>query len=147
MHHRISARGDVRITLKSLITGAEFLGEAHNLVMDFTLEELAKAFLGQLPDVKVTAIAVGTDPSPPSGLDTGCRSEIARRDGVNVEVFVTGRQVYARAVFPGDMANGRIREAAIFAGPNCLARVNDDRTKDSTMTMTVEWTFTLLPAS
>jgi hypothetical protein len=137
-------RGTVRITTRDLRTG-KVLEEStrHNLVLRYTREELAKAFLGIAPALTIDAISVGTGTAAPTLDDNSLVAEIGRRSGLNVEVTRLGSQVTARVFFGGSEANGRIRELGLWAGTKLLCRLNDDRSKDNSMTMTVEWTVTV----
>lgn len=141
----IGIRGDIRLILKDINTGQEEVQDFHNLVVQVGRNEIAKALSGDSP-AAITAIAVGIGSNTPTLGDLALQTELIRKSGENVTVTRTNNVLFVHAFFGANEANATLRELGLFAGADgsiLISRASTNTVKDSTRTLTVEWTLTI----
>jgi hypothetical protein len=143
---KVTLKGKVRVTVRDAKTGKVVqVVESENVVVDVG-EELVAALLNDENMAVPNFCAVGSGTTAPAETDTALEAEIGR-----VEVTQrsrTGSQVFYSTFFGSADCNGTWNECGLFnaqSGGTMLCRALFSATieKDSTKTVTVDWTITV----
>jgi len=139
-------KGHVKITIKSEETGEERIIEQDNLIVD-TGANLLRDFLKGDAVTGITHLAIGTDGTAPSTLDTGLIAEAFRK--AITDVAFDNRMLRLTTFIASGDWSGTVAELGLFGngatdtlGTGTLfSRVTPPAfTKSSTESLTVEWT-------
>ena len=145
-------RGRVILTLTDVKTGKKDVQIVENLFVDSGKEAIAARLADDTAKINrgvPTFGAVGTGTSVPALLDTTLETEIFRK--VLATTIFSGNQTTLRLFLSTTQGNGVLKEFGIFGEDATSApdsgtmfnRVNINRTKTASNTLTIEVIFTL----
>lgn len=122
-----------------------------NLFVTAGKQSIADALRGNVSNNtgQITYCAVGTGTNVPNVSDTTLQTELSRKQ-VSVR-SVSGKIATFKTFFNQDEANGALKEAGLFGAlatstantGTLFARVNINRTKSSSDTLTLTWSVTV----
>jgi hypothetical protein len=143
---KINLTGKLRATVRDAKTGRILsVIEAENLVVTAGKELVAK-ILNAEGDAVPNFCAVGSGTTAPADTDTALEAEIGRLEVT--QRSRTGNQIVYSIFFSAADCNGDWNEAGLFNAETggtmlCRALFPSTISKDSTKTVTVDWTITV----
>lgn len=140
-------KGHVVIELKDVKTGKIIRDEYDNLFVTTGRNAIAERARGG-DTGKITYCAVGTGTNVPSASDTTLQTEVFRK--LIASRTRSGYVVTFKAFYNTSEANAALKEAGLFGDDatgttdsgTLFARVNINRTKNSSQTLTISWDVT-----
>lgn len=139
--------GIFEIVTHNLKSGKIKQEEIHNRIMNASLNTLAGVLAGTVPDLEIKYLALGTDNTPITDLDTQLGAEIFRTQPTIDPALVSTGRIETTFTILDNEAVGAIKEIGIFGGstatstPNSgtlIARVLWDKTKSSSEEITIK---------
>ena len=152
INEKAAIRGRVTITLWDVNTGKEDIQVFDNLIVNSGRNAIAGRLAGDVSVAnrgEVTWGAVGTGENSPAGADTTLQTELFRK--VLAFRSVTDNKATLRLFLNTSEGNGVLKEFGLFgedasSTPNSgtlINRVNIDRTKTISNTLTIETVITV----
>lgn len=142
LNENISIKGDLKITLRDVVTGELRERIEKNLVVSVGKSYIASRMASNTMPVMST-MAVGTNSTAPSASDTSLRAQL-----VSVSLAVAGgtpssNTVLYTATFPPGVGTGALVEAGIFGSVMLSRTTFTVINKGANDEMSINWTITI----
>ena len=142
LNENISIKGDLKITLRDVVTGELMERIEKNLVVSVGKSYIASRMASNTSPVMST-MAVGTNSTAPSALDTSLGAQL-----VSVSLAVAGgtpssNTVLYTATFPPGVGTGALVEAGIFGSVMLSRTTFTVINKGANDEMIINWTITI----
>lgn len=142
LNENISIKGDLKITLRDVVTGELRERIEKNLVVSVGKSYIASRMASNTSQVMST-MAVGTDSTAPSAIDTSLGAQL-----VSVSLAVAGgtpssNTVLYTATFPPGVGTGALVEAGIFGSVMLSRTTFAVINKGANDEMIIDWTITV----
>lgn len=138
----IKIKGDVNFKIYDSNGKIKIDETVKNLVVDSGKIWIASRMAGSQPDL-MSQLAIGSNTTIPSALDTGLSNEIARAN--ITETIHSNNMVTYKATFNPGIGTGAITEAGIFNSNVMLCRTTFGvKNKEADDGMVITWTITIV---
>jgi len=116
--------GTFIIQVKNKATGKVSEEVIHNRIMNVVLNQLSDTLLGEIPDLEIKYLALGTSNTPVIDSQTQLGEEIFRTQAVNGPVRTQTGQIETEFTVLDTEAVGTIEEIGIFVGSTATGDPN-----------------------